>query len=41
MQESHIPAPLSIPSSITIGPDGRLWFADTGADKIGAVTVVG
>ncbi|MBV8245995.1 MAG: hypothetical protein JOZ38_08755 [Candidatus Eremiobacteraeota bacterium] len=27
------------PAGITIGPDGNVWFAETGADKIGRITV--
>jgi streptogramin lyase len=29
------------PQGITTGPDGNLWFAETGADKIGCMTPAG
>jgi streptogramin lyase len=31
----------SFPSGITAGPDGNVWFTETGADKIGRITTNG
>jgi streptogramin lyase len=31
----------SLPNGITMGPDGALWFTETGANKIGRVTTAG
>jgi virginiamycin B lyase len=34
-----IPTAGSGPTSIVVGPDGRLWFTETGAGKIARVSV--
>ncbi|MGO9948805.1 MAG: hypothetical protein ACLPWG_18375, partial [Steroidobacteraceae bacterium] len=31
----------SFPSGITAGPDGNVWFTETGTDKIGRITTNG
>lgn len=36
--EFALPILKSIPLKITAGPDGNLWFAESGADKIGRIT---
>ena len=36
-----IPSPASNPFGLTVGPDGEIWFADRGANKIGRVTTAG
>jgi hypothetical protein len=36
--EYSIPMPNSAPMGITVGPDGALWFTETGANKIGRIT---
>jgi virginiamycin B lyase len=36
-----IPTPNSLPSGITTGPDGALWFTESGANKIGRITTAG
>ncbi|MDR3634144.1 MAG: Ig-like domain-containing protein, partial [Isosphaeraceae bacterium] len=33
--------PDSYPQSITLGPDGALWYTDTGVNRIGRVTTTG
>jgi streptogramin lyase len=39
--EYVIPTGNSLPGSITLGPDGALWFTEVNAEKIGRVTVSG
>jgi streptogramin lyase len=39
--EYPVPTPGSGPSSITPGPDGNLWVAETGSNNIGKVTTAG
>lgn len=39
--EYSILTPYSAPWGITSGPDGNLWFADRGAQKIGRITTSG
>jgi len=34
--EFAVPTPDSVPTSITTGPDARLWFTEQGAGQIGA-----
>jgi virginiamycin B lyase len=41
IDEFPIPTSASHPAGITPGPDGRLWFCENGADKIGAITTDG
>jgi virginiamycin B lyase len=36
--EFHTPTPKSRPSGIVTGPDGALWFSESGAGKIGRLT---
>jgi streptogramin lyase len=36
-----LPSAASHPTSIVFGPDGHLWFTESGADKIGRMTVGG
>jgi virginiamycin B lyase len=36
-----LPNANSLPSGITAGPDGNLWFTETGANKIGRTTTAG
>jgi hypothetical protein len=31
----------AVPNGIAAGPDGNLWFADNGANKIGKITTAG
>jgi virginiamycin B lyase len=38
VQEFEIPTAAAVPEDITLGPDGKLWFAENGIDKIGRVT---
>src|SRR6266446_3963883 len=35
------PTPLSGPDSITVGPDGNLWFTEDSGNKIGRITPAG
>src|SRR5580700_969686 len=39
--EYPIPTTASSPAGITSGPDGNLWFVETGANKIGKITTAG
>jgi virginiamycin B lyase len=39
--EFPIPAGPSGPDGITTGPDGALWFTETGANQIGRITTAG
>jgi virginiamycin B lyase len=40
--EFPIPTPGSLPSGITVGPDGALWFTESGGvGKIGRITTAG
>jgi uncharacterized protein (TIGR03437 family) len=39
--EYTLPDPNSIPSAITAGPDGALWFIESGNSKIGRITTSG
>jgi streptogramin lyase len=39
--EFQIPTELAVPKGITSGPDGNLWFAEIGANKIGRITPSG
>jgi virginiamycin B lyase len=39
--EFPIPTASSLPSGITVGPDGALWFTESGAGKIGRITTAG
>jgi virginiamycin B lyase len=39
--EFPLPNANSLPSGITLGPDGNLWFTETGANKIGRITTTG
>ncbi len=41
MTELPIPTAYSAPVGIAAGPDGRLWFAEQNADKIGRMTTAG
>src|SRR5579883_750262 len=36
-----LPTPNALPLGITAGPDGALWFAESGADQIGRITLDG
>jgi streptogramin lyase len=36
-----IPTENSGPAGITVGPDGHLWFTESGSDKIGRITTTG
>jgi streptogramin lyase len=38
VHEFALPAKYSFPSGITAGPDGNVWFTETGTDKIGRIT---
>ena len=38
MRESPIPTAGAQPDGIAIGPDGRVWFAETGTGKVGILT---
>ena len=39
--EFPIPTAGSAPYSITVGPDGALWFTENGANQIGRITTAG
>ncbi len=39
--EYPVPVPASSPNGITSGPDGALWFAEGGANRIGRITTAG
>ena len=39
--EFAIPTAGSQPNGITAGPDGDLWFTETGGNKIGRITTAG
>lgn len=39
--EYPIPTADSQPYGITVGPDGNLWFTESGSDKIGRITTTG
>src|ERR1700742_2427686 len=39
--EFPIPTAGSLPSGITVGPDGALWFTESGSGKIGRITTSG
>jgi virginiamycin B lyase len=39
--EFPIPTAGSLPSGITVGPDGNLWFTESGTGKIGRITPAG
>jgi hypothetical protein len=39
--EYPVPTPNSEPFGIAAGPDGALWFTESGADKIGRITTAG
>lgn len=39
--EFPVPTAASQPYSIALGPDGNLWFTETGTNKIGRVTPTG
>jgi streptogramin lyase len=39
--EFPIPTASSLPSGITMGPDGNLWFTETSGNKIGRITTAG
>jgi streptogramin lyase len=39
--EFPLPDPASAPLGITVGPDGRLWFTESRANKIGSITTDG
>src|SRR5262249_37160994 len=39
--EFPIPTPDSEPEGIALGPDGNIWFVETGAQKIGRITPQG
>lgn len=39
--EYLIPTPLSGPESITVGPDGNLWFTENNSNQIGRITPAG
>jgi hypothetical protein len=36
--ECDLPTANSYPYEITAGPDGNIWFAEAGANKIGRIT---
>ena len=36
--EFPLPTAAALPEDIVLGPDGKLWFAENGVDKIGRVT---
>jgi virginiamycin B lyase len=38
VNEFNVPTAASEPEDITLGPDGKLWFAERAGDKIGRVT---
>jgi virginiamycin B lyase len=37
-REFAIPTKASRPFNVTTGPDGNIWFTETGAGKIGRIT---
>lgn len=39
MTEFTVPTPFSQPYGITVGPDGAIWFAENGANKIGRIPI--
>jgi streptogramin lyase len=39
--EFSLPATFSQPARIALGPDGNLWFTESGTDKIGRITPAG
>jgi virginiamycin B lyase len=39
--EYAVPTANSLPESIELGPDGALWFTETGGNKIGRITTAG
>ena len=39
--EYPVPTPNSVPTEITSGPDGNLWFTERNAGKIGRITTAG
>ncbi|MBZ5605034.1 MAG: IPT/TIG domain-containing protein [Acidobacteriia bacterium] len=39
--EYPLPDPMSIPTAITAGPDGALWFIESGNGKIGRISTSG
>jgi len=39
--EFPIPTAGSLPSGITVGPDGALWFTENAGNKIGRITTAG
>ncbi len=39
--EYPLPDPMSLPSAITAGPDGALWFIESGNGKVGRITTSG
>jgi virginiamycin B lyase len=41
LTEYTIPTPGGQPTSITAGPDGALWFTESGSNKIGRITTAG
>src|SRR5438132_13086703 len=41
IREFAIPTAGSLPEGITAGPDGNLWFTETGGNKIGVITTSG
>jgi virginiamycin B lyase len=41
VHEFALPAKYSFPGGIAAGPDGNVWFSETGADKIGRITPEG
>ena len=38
---TNYPSTVSVPSDITSGPDGALWFTNTTGNSIGRITVLG
>ena len=38
IREHRIPTPDSRPYIVTAGPDGAIWFCESGADKIGRLS---
>ena len=41
MTEYPLPTPDAFAADITPGPDGALWFTESGADKVGRITTAG
>jgi len=39
--EYVLPTPSSLPGGIVLGPDGALWFYESGANQIGRITMDG